>query len=49
MSLEQHYGFEVGQTPEIFGRAGFELVRRRRFQLGFNNFFAFRKPEAQFD
>jgi SAM-dependent methyltransferase len=44
MSLEQHYGFEVAQTPGIFGRAGFEMASRRRFQLGLNNFFAFRKP-----
>jgi SAM-dependent methyltransferase len=47
MSLEQHYGFDVDQTPSIFGGAGMELVDRRRFQLGLNNFFAFRKTAAR--
>jgi SAM-dependent methyltransferase len=44
MSLEQHYGFDITQTPALFGSAGFELVKWRRFQLGVNNLFVFRKP-----
>jgi SAM-dependent methyltransferase len=44
MSLEQHYGFDAGQTPALFTAAGLRLLRRRRFQLGLNNFFAFEKP-----
>jgi cyclopropane fatty-acyl-phospholipid synthase-like methyltransferase len=46
MSLEQHYGYDVRQTPAIFGRAGLELVKAQKFQLGLNNFFAFRRPPA---
>jgi 2-polyprenyl-3-methyl-5-hydroxy-6-metoxy-1,4-benzoquinol methylase len=46
MSLEQHYGFDVGKTPELFTAAGFELMYRRRFQIGFNNLFVFRKPDS---
>lgn len=45
MNLEQHYGFEVAQTPAIFGGAGLSLEKSRRFQLGLNNLFVFRKPE----
>jgi 2-polyprenyl-3-methyl-5-hydroxy-6-metoxy-1,4-benzoquinol methylase len=44
MSLEQHYGFPADQTPRIFESAGLRLVRWRRFQLGLNNLFVFRKP-----
>ncbi len=44
METEAHYGFDVTRTREIFERAGFELLVHRRFQLGLNNFFAFRKP-----
>ena len=45
-TLDQHYGYEVEMTPEIFGAAGLELVRRNSFQLGLNNFFVFREPLA---
>jgi 2-polyprenyl-3-methyl-5-hydroxy-6-metoxy-1,4-benzoquinol methylase len=41
MSIEQHYGFESAQTPEIFSPYGLDLITRRRFQLGFNNLFVF--------
>ncbi len=43
MSLEQHYGFDSSQTPGIFSPHGFELTARRRFQLGLNNLFVFRR------
>jgi 2-polyprenyl-3-methyl-5-hydroxy-6-metoxy-1,4-benzoquinol methylase len=43
MSLEQHYGFDVNETPGIFEGAGFRLLARRRFQLGFNNVFVFER------
>jgi hypothetical protein len=43
METEAHHGFDVSQTPDIFRQAGFELITHRRFQLGLNNFFAFRK------
>lgn len=44
MSLEQHHGFEVSETATVFEKAGFELTRRERFQLGLNNLFVFSKP-----
>ena len=44
MSLEQHHGFEVEQTPEIAAKAGFTLLLHQRFQLGLNNLFVFGKP-----
>ncbi len=43
METDAHHGFDVTRTREIFERAGFELALHRRFQLGLNNFFAFRK------
>jgi SAM-dependent methyltransferase len=43
MSLEEHHGFDPRQTPEVFGRYGFTLIRRRRFQLGLNHLFVFRR------
>lgn len=46
MSLEEHYGFDVRQTPVCFTGAGLELLAHRRFQLGLNHLFAFRKPLA---
>jgi SAM-dependent methyltransferase len=45
MSTDEHHGFDVAQTAELFGRAGFVLARRDRFQLGLNNLFVFIKPE----
>lgn len=43
-TLHQHYGYDVKRTPSLFGRAGFELIAQKVFQLGLNNFFAFQKP-----
>lgn len=43
MSLNQHYGFEPGDTPGIFASHGLRLVRASKFQLGLNNLFVFRK------
>ena len=43
MSLEQHYGFEPGDTPAIFSGHGISLVEARKFQLGLNHLFVFRK------
>jgi methyltransferase family protein len=44
MSVEEHHGFEPELIPEVFGRAGFTLTHRARFQLGLNNLFVFAKP-----
>jgi SAM-dependent methyltransferase len=43
MSLEEHHGYEIGQTTKIFSDPPFELVRRARFQFGLNNLFVFRR------
>jgi len=44
MSIEEHYGFDMRQTPDIFQSAGFRLVKHETFQLGLNNLFVFVKP-----
>jgi SAM-dependent methyltransferase len=46
MSLEEHHGFAPRTTPEIFGRYGFELEHRRRFQLGLNYLYVLRKSHS---
>jgi 2-polyprenyl-3-methyl-5-hydroxy-6-metoxy-1,4-benzoquinol methylase len=43
MSLEEHHGFEVGRTPEIFPPENFRLLERSTFQLGLNNLFVFER------
>ena len=44
MSLEEHYGFDVRRVSEYFAEASLEAVVHRRFQLGLNHLFVFRKP-----
>lgn len=44
MSLEEHHGFDVRQTPSIFGSVGLKLMNHSSFQLGLNNLFVFQKP-----
>jgi 2-polyprenyl-3-methyl-5-hydroxy-6-metoxy-1,4-benzoquinol methylase len=44
MSLEQHRGFDPREAPRIFLDVGFTLETWRRFQLGLNHLFVFRKP-----
>ena len=43
MSLEEHYGYDVRQTPKLF--ESFGIVAAKRFQLGLNNLFVFAKRE----
>ena len=43
MSLEEHHGFNPLHTVDLFTRHGFELEHHRRFQLGLNHLFVFRK------
>ena len=43
MDLEAHHGFEPRATPAIFEPHGFQLERARRFQLGLNTLFVFRR------
>jgi SAM-dependent methyltransferase len=49
MSVEEHHGFEPELAPEVFGRAGFTLAHRARFQLGLNHLFVFAKEAARVD
>jgi 2-polyprenyl-3-methyl-5-hydroxy-6-metoxy-1,4-benzoquinol methylase len=42
-TLHEHHGYDVRRTVPLFEGAGLELVKRRRFQLGLNNLFVFRK------
>lgn len=44
MSLEEHYGYEAGETPTLFERYGFSMLHWHRFQFGLNNLFIFKKP-----
>ncbi len=41
MSLEEHHGFDIGQTSAIFSGENFKLLRHRPFQLGLNHLFVF--------
>jgi 2-polyprenyl-3-methyl-5-hydroxy-6-metoxy-1,4-benzoquinol methylase len=43
METEQHYGFDPKVTPGVFEPAGFELREHRRFELGLNHSFVFRR------
>lgn len=43
MALEEHYGFRPEETPELFQAEGFEVQAARRFQLGLNHLYVFRK------
>ena len=43
MSVEEHHGFDVRQTPSIFGPPLFRQLERRTFQLGLNNLFVFER------
>jgi SAM-dependent methyltransferase len=45
MALEQHYGFDPGDTPAIFEAGGLDLVEARSFQLKVNNLFVFQNRE----
>jgi SAM-dependent methyltransferase len=43
MSLEEHCGFEVRHTVEIFSPPEFALIKRTSFQLCLNNLFVFQR------
>lgn len=46
MSLEEHHGYDVRQTPGIFAGAGFRLGRAESFELGLNKLFVMEKPRT---
>jgi SAM-dependent methyltransferase len=43
IALEEHHGFSPAQTPALFAGPDLKLVKHRRFQLGLNNLFVFRR------
>lgn len=47
MSLEEHHGFRVDQTPEVFSAPQFKLLHRASFQLGLNHLFVFERGSTQ--
>jgi 2-polyprenyl-3-methyl-5-hydroxy-6-metoxy-1,4-benzoquinol methylase len=46
MEADEHHGFDPGDVPAIFSRAGLRLERRRRFELGLNHLFVFSATPA---
>jgi 2-polyprenyl-3-methyl-5-hydroxy-6-metoxy-1,4-benzoquinol methylase len=43
MSFEEHQHVDISMVPKIFSNANFELLVHKKFQLGLNNLFIFRK------
>lgn len=43
VALDQHYGFDARDTPEILSVDGLRLVKSKRFELGLNHAFVFRQ------
>jgi 2-polyprenyl-3-methyl-5-hydroxy-6-metoxy-1,4-benzoquinol methylase len=43
MEFEQHHGYDTDLTIPLFKQNGFELLTHKKFQLGLNNLFVFRK------
>lgn len=43
MSLDEHHGYDPAETPDVFGRHGFELEHHARFQFGCNHLFVLRR------
>lgn len=41
MSLEEHHGFKVTDTSNIFSEDRFKLIAHKKFQMGLNNLFVF--------
>lgn len=46
MSLEEHHGYDVRETPAIFGMEGFSLLKAGSFELGLNRLFVFERPRV---
>jgi len=46
MSLEEHHGYDITKTPQIFPEPDFTLLAHETFQLGLNNLFVFERSGA---
>jgi hypothetical protein len=46
MSLEEHHGYKILHTQEIFRPPHFRLIRYKAFQLGLNNVFVFERTDT---
>jgi 2-polyprenyl-3-methyl-5-hydroxy-6-metoxy-1,4-benzoquinol methylase len=46
MSLEEHHGFDVSRVPSLLSTRSIELMVHRRFELGMNNLYVFKKSAA---
>jgi 2-polyprenyl-3-methyl-5-hydroxy-6-metoxy-1,4-benzoquinol methylase len=49
MALEEHHGYEVRHTLDIFCAPHFRLVGHHTFQFGLNNLFVFEKSATPID
>lgn len=43
IAVHEHFGFDPSQTVGLFPAPRYRLIKRARFQLGFNNLFVFEK------
>ena len=43
MSIEEHHGFDASLVPSLLSSRAIELVVHRRFELGMNNLYVFKK------
>ena len=46
MSLEEHHGYDIRETPAVFGPPSFRLLVHETFQLGLNHLFVFERTTA---
>jgi 2-polyprenyl-3-methyl-5-hydroxy-6-metoxy-1,4-benzoquinol methylase len=46
MSVHEHHGFDPGRVPAAFASTTLSLVAQRRFELGLNNLYVFRKERV---
>lgn len=44
IQFHEHYGFDISNVRPLFENAGFTMIKHKKFQLGLNNLFIFKKP-----
>ncbi len=47
MNLEQHFGFRIADTKQLFSSPYFRLIHHKKFQFGLNNLFVFQKGDKE--